>query len=80
MATCSGTKLKKKRKIKALTFGPHADGQAFLQPAFLALAPHVHVDLAVVAVLALVHRVLGDAPPEEALAPLAGERVVMVTR
>jgi len=62
-----------------LTFGPHADGQAFFQPALLALAPHVHVDLAVVAVLALVHGVLGDAPPEEPLAPFARERIVVVT-
>jgi hypothetical protein len=58
--------------------GPHADVEALLEPALLALAPHVHVDLAVVAVLALVHRVLGDAAPEEALAALASEGVVVV--
>lgn len=74
---------KKKKMIKttkaaALTFGPHADGQAFFQPTLLAFAPHVHVDLAVVAVLALVHRVFGDTPPEEAFASFARERVVMV--
>lgn len=45
--------------------GPHADVDALLQPALLALPPHVHVDFAVVAVLALVHRVLRYAPPEE---------------
>lgn len=62
-----------------LTFRPHADGEAFFQPTLLAFPPHVHVDFAVVAVLALVHGVLGDAPPEEPLAPFACERVVMVT-
>lgn len=62
-----------------LTFGPHANGQTFFQPALLTLAPHVHVDLAVVAVLALVYGVLGDAPPEEPLTPLTRERIVMVT-
>lgn len=62
-----------------LTFGPHADSQAFFQPALLALAPHVHVDLAVVAVFALVHGIFGNAPPKEAFASFARERVVMVT-
>ena len=44
---------------------PHPDGQALLEPALLALPPHVHVHLAGVAELAAVHRILGDAPPEE---------------
>lgn len=62
-----------------LTFGPHTDGQALFQPAFLALASHVHVDLAVVAVLTLVNGIFGDASPEEPLAPFARECIVMVT-
>lgn len=61
-----------------LTFRPHADAEALLEPTLLALAPHVHVDLAVGAVLALVDSVLGDAASEEALAALAGQRVVVV--
>lgn len=58
--------------------GPHAHCQTLLQPTFLALAPHVHVNLAIVPVFTLVHRVLRDAAPEEALATLAGQRVVVV--
>ena len=60
--------------------GPHAHGVTLFESASLALAPHVHVDLTVVAVLA---RILGalalsDATPEEALAALAGQGVVVV--
>lgn len=57
---------------------PHADGQALLQPALLALAPHVHVHLAGPPKLAAIVRILGHAAPKEALAALAGERVVMI--
>lgn len=45
----------------------HAHAEALLQAALLALAPHVHVNLTVVAVFALVDGVLRDAAPEEAL-------------
>lgn len=62
-----------------LTFGPHADGETFFQSTLLTFSPHVHVDLAVVAVLALVHCVFGNAPPEESFASFAREGVVMVT-
>ena len=62
------------------TFGPHPDAEALFQPALLALSPHVHVYLAVVAVLALVNRVLRYAASEEALASLAREGVVVVAR
>ena len=48
------------------TFGSHADGEALFQTAFLTFPPHVHVNLATVAVLALVHGVLRYTPPEEA--------------
>lgn len=48
-----------------LTFGPHADREALFETAFLALAPHVHVNVASVAVLALVDGILRDTPPEE---------------
>lgn len=46
--------------------GSHANVQALLQPALLALASHVHVHLALLAELARVDGVLGDAAPEEA--------------
>lgn len=59
-------------------FGPHAHRQALLQPALLTLAPHVHVDLAIVPIFTLVHRVLRDASPEKSLAALAGQGVVVV--
>lgn len=54
------------------TLRPHAHGQALLEAALLALAPHVHVHLAGPSELAAVHGTLGDAPPEEPLAALAG--------
>lgn len=57
---------------------PHAHGQALLKAALLALAPHVHVHLAGAPELAAVHGALCHAAPEEALAPLAGQRVVVV--
>lgn len=66
-------------KIIMLTFGPHANSKTFFQPTLLALPPHVHVDLAIVAVLALVHRIFGNTPPKESFASFACERVVMVT-
>jgi len=60
------------------TFGSHADGEALFQTAFLTFPPHVHVNLATVAVLALVHGVLRYTPPEEAFASFTGEGVVVV--
>lgn len=62
-----------------LTFGPHANGKTFFQSTLLALSPHVHVDFAVVAILALVHCVFGNAPPEETFASFTRESVIMVT-
>jgi len=59
---------------------PHAHLVALLEPALLALAPHVHVNLTVVPVLARVGGVFGDGPPEEALAALAGQGVVVIAR
>lgn len=47
--------------------GSHAHGEALLEAALLTLSPHVHVNLTVVAVFALVNGVLRDAAPEEAL-------------
>lgn len=49
-----------------LTFWPHSNAEALFEPALLALAPHVHINLAVVAVFALIDRIFGDAAPEEA--------------
>lgn len=48
-----------------LTFRPHANRQALLQSALLALSPHVHVNVAAIAVLALVHCIFRYTPPEE---------------
>ncbi len=60
--------------------GPHADGVTLFESAGLALPPHVHVDLTVVAVLAQIlgALALSDAAPEEAFAALAGQGVVVV--
>lgn len=62
------------------TFRPHANRQTLLQSALLALAAHIHVDLAVVAVLALIHCVPGDASSEEALATFTRKGIIMITR
>lgn len=62
-----------------LTFGPHANGKTFFQSTLLAFSPHVHVDFAVVAILALVNCVFGNAPPEEPFASFTREGVIMVT-
>lgn len=48
-----------------LTFWPHAHAETLLEPALLAFPPHVHVNLTVVPILALVHRVLRYASPEK---------------
>ena len=53
------------KQLIRLTLWPHSDRQALFQAALLAFPPHVHVDLATVAVLALVHCVFRYAPPEE---------------
>ena len=60
--------------------GPHADGVTLFESAGLALAPHVHVDLTVIAVLAHVlgALALSDGAPEEAFAAFAGQRVVVI--
>lgn len=58
----------------------HADCQALFEPALLALATHVHVDFAGLTILALINRVLRYAAPEEALAALAREGVVVIAR
>ena len=58
-------KSQRKRLKGRLTFGSHADRQALLEAALLTFPPHVHVDLAAVAVLALVDGVLRDAATEE---------------
>lgn len=36
-------------------FGSHSDPEALTQTALLTLAPHVHIDVAIVAILASVH-------------------------
>nr|CAD7453828.1 unnamed protein product [Timema tahoe] len=51
--------------LLVLTLGPHADAEALLEPTLLTFPPHVHVNLTVVTILALVHRVLRYAAPEE---------------
>lgn len=58
----------------------HTDCQALLKPALLALSTHVHVDFAGLAVLALINRIFRYATPEEALAALACEGVVVIAR
>ena len=62
-----------------LTFRPHADRKTFLEPAFLTFPPHVHVNLTVVAVFALVNCIFGDTPTEETFTSFTCQRVVMVT-
>ena len=60
-----GLPLDRALDLRDHTLGPHTHTEALLKTALLALTPHVHVNLAVVAVFALVHRVLCDAAPEE---------------
>lgn len=62
-----GQRKKQKKRESELTFWPHADREALFESALLALAPHVHVDVATIAVLALVDGVLSYTPPEETL-------------
>ena len=50
-------------------FGSHADPETLAQSALLTLASHVHVDVAIVAVFAGVHRVFRNRSSEEALTP-----------
>ena len=54
-----------KKEIIQLTFGSHSDGETFLQTTLLAFSPHIHIDLAVLAIFTHVHNVLSHAPPEE---------------
>lgn len=61
-----------------LTFSPHADFEALLQPAVLALVPVVLVDGAVSVPPAGVGQVPPHGALEEALASLAGELAVML--
>lgn len=63
--------------MRALTLLPHAGLLALAQPALLTLAAHVHVHLALAAVLADVLRALDDAAAEETLAALAAQHVVV---
>lgn len=63
-----------------LTLLQHARLPALAQPALLALASHVQVHLAVAVVLAGVLGALDDAAPEEALAALAAQHVVVEPR
>jgi hypothetical protein len=51
---------------KKLTFWPHSNAEAFFESTLLTLASHVHVDLTIVAVFALVDSIFRDAAPEEA--------------
>ena len=53
---------------------------ALAEPAGLAAFPHVHVNLAVAAKLALIVQRPRDRTAEEALAALAGENVVVPAR
>lgn len=62
-----------------LTLRPHAHTQTFLKSTLLALAPHIHIYFTAISIFTLVHGVLRDAPPEEALAALTRERVIVVT-
>ena len=56
---------RQKKQKKKLTFGPHADREALFQSALLALSPHVHVNVAAIAVFALVDCILRYTPAEE---------------
>lgn len=67
-------------KLGHNAFWPHADRQALLQPALLTLAAHIHVDLAAIAILALVYGIPGDTASKEALAALARQSIVVITR
>lgn len=62
-----------------LTLRPHTDRETLLETTLLALPPHVHVDLTVIAILALVYGVLGDATSKEPLTAFACQRVVVIT-
>ena len=48
-----------------LTLWPHSDGEALLESTLLTLPSHVHIDLTVIPILALVDSVLRDAPSKE---------------
>ena len=62
------------------TFRSHTNWKAFLQPTLLALPTHVHINFAIVSILALVNGIFGDTPTKEAFASFAGEGVIMITR
>lgn len=62
------------------TFRSHADRQALLQSAFLALAAHIHIDLAAVAIFALVYGISSDATSKETLAAFACQSIIVITR
>ena len=55
----------KENESELLTFWPHADREALFESTLLAFAPHVHVNVATIAVLALVDGILRYTPPEE---------------
>jgi hypothetical protein len=48
-----------------LTLGPHAYAEALLEPTLLAFPSHVHINLAVVTIFALVYCILRYASPEK---------------
>lgn len=60
-------------------FRSHADRQALLQSALLALAAHIHIDLAAIAILALVYGVPSDATSKETFAAFTRQGIVVVT-
>lgn len=73
LITVSGTGI-----CHGLTFSPHADFEALLQPAVLTLVPVVLVDGTVSIPPAGVSQVPPHRALEEALASLAGELAVML--
>ena len=79
---CCGTRpdtaINQSKSINQLTLSPHANPRTLVQSAALALPPHVHVDIAVPAVLAVVDGLARDRSTEKSLATLAGERVVVI--
>ena len=48
------------------TFWPHPDTQTLFETTLLTFSPHVHVNLTIIAIFALINSILGNATPEEA--------------
>lgn len=53
-------------KMSLLTFWPHSNTKAFLETTLLTFSPHIHINLTVIAIFALVHSILGDAASKKA--------------